>query len=56
MKSFSQFLFVLTIISFIVSCGGESSGPGTGELSLNITDAPVRQADAVVVFVEKACL
>lgn len=54
MKSFSQFLFVLTIISFIVSCGGESSGPGTGELSLNITDAPVRQADAVVVFVEKA--
>jgi Domain of unknown function (DUF4382) len=31
------------------SGGGDSSGPGTGTLRLGLTDAPVDQADAVVV-------
>ena len=53
MKSL-KLLFMLAAVFFLASCGGESSGPGTGELSISITDAPVRNADAVVIYFERA--
>ena len=56
MKSL-KLLFLLAVASLLVSCGGETtSGPGTGELSLSITDAPVQHADAVVIYFEKAVI
>jgi len=48
-------IFLLAAVSLMASCsGGGTSGPGTGELSLSITDAPVRNADAVVIYFEQA--
>jgi len=52
-KSF-YFIFALIVATFIVSCGGDTSEKGSGTLSLSITDAPVRHADAVVIYFEKA--
>lgn len=53
MKS-RNLLFVLAVAFFLGSCGGEDSGPGKGDLSISLTDAPVQQADAVVIYFEQA--
>ncbi len=47
-------LLVLSLLSsllLLIGCGGSSSGPNatTGKLSLGVTDAPVDNADAVVI-------
>jgi len=48
-------LFIATVSIILSACGGSGdSSPGKGELSLSITDAPVRHADAVVIYFEKA--
>lgn len=49
----SQLLLAVAVALLLVSCGG-TSGSGKGELSLSLTDAPVRNADAVVIYFESA--
>jgi len=53
----SRYLLILIALAFLTaSCGGPSDEPGTGVLSLSITDAPVQNADAVVIYFEKAII
>lgn len=51
-----KLLLMLTVALLLASCGGEPSSSGKGELSLSITDAPVRHADAVVIYFETAVI
>jgi len=57
-KTFNLLLLLILLSLLITACSGSdgNSGPGKGELSLSITDAPVRHADAVVVYFESAII
>lgn len=47
-------LLALAVAFFLGSCGGDISETGKGDLSISLTDAPVQQADAVVIYFETA--
>ncbi len=44
-----KFGLLSVLVPFLIACGGGGSGQKSGKLSLGVTDAPVDQADAVVV-------
>ena len=51
-----SFLSLLTLGFIINACGGGSSGQGTGVIQVSITDAPVDEAEAVVIYFADATL
>jgi hypothetical protein len=49
MKQFIKPVIVSSLIGLLTACSDGSSGPGVGDLSLGVTDAPVDEAEHVYV-------